>query len=154
MSRKWIVLVAVAMVSVAFVITRASTADDDEGPLHALMEKVNKTSLSIKKAVRTQAAFEKASDGKDVASLAEDLVKFASQAKEIKDAAKQAKDVPKPLETWNTLMESLIKSGDEVARAAKEGDYLATKAAYNTMAKQCAPCHDKFKKDADAGAGF
>jgi len=153
MCRKWIVLATTATVCVAFVVNGRSTADDDEGPLHALMEKVNRNSLSIKKGVRTADTFKRARDGKAVASLAEDLVKFAKQAKEITDAAKQAKDVPKPLETWNTLMDALIKSGDEVARAANKGDYAAAKTAYSSLAKQCAPCHDQFKKDKDAGGG-
>jgi hypothetical protein len=152
MSWKWIVLAAAATVSAGFVVTGSTTADD-ERPLERLMQKVNKTSLSIKKAVRTSATFKKAGNGKDVASDAEDLVKSAKEAKKILDAAKEAKDVPNALESWNKLMDALIQSGEDVAQAAKKGDYAAAKAAQLSMAKQCAPCHDQFKKDYGAGGG-
>jgi cytochrome c556 len=144
MSRKWIAL-ASSMVSVAFVVTGLALAADDEGPLHGLMEKVNKNNNSIKKAIRTPVAFKKAGNGKEVATQAEDLVKLAKKAKEITDAAKKAKDVPNAIETWNTLMDALIKSGDEVAVAANKGDYLAAKAAHKTMTAKCTACHEKFR---------
>jgi soluble cytochrome b562 len=135
------------MFTVAFVATSLSIAAYDEGPLHELMEMVNK---NIKKAVRTPVAFKKAGNGKEVATQAEDLVKLAKKAKDIKDAAKKAKEVPNAIETWNTLMDALIKSGDEVADAASKGDYQAAKAAHKTMTAKCAACHEKFRiEDAD-----
>jgi cytochrome c556 len=138
------------MFAVAFVATSISIAADDEGPLHGLMEMVNKDNNAIKKAVRTPVAFKKAGNGKEVATQAEDLVKLAKKAKDITDAAKKAKDVPNAVETWKTLMDALIKSGDEVADAASKGDYQAAKAAHKTMTAKCAACHEKFRiEDAD-----
>ncbi len=59
MHRKWMIL-GVTMVSVAVLTTGLSlAADEDEGPLHKLMEQVNAKSTAIKKAVRTPVAFKK-----------------------------------------------------------------------------------------------
>jgi cytochrome c556 len=146
MSRKWAVL-AVSMVSFGLLSAGLSIAADDESPLHPIMEKVNKASVTLKKNVRTPVNFKKAGNGKDVAADAETIVKLAKQARDIKDAAKKAKDVPNAVATWDELMDNLISSSEEVAKAASKGDYEASKAASKAMSSRCTACHEKFRID-------
>lgn len=58
MLRKWMVLAAM-MVSVSVLAAGLSMADDDESPVHKLMEKVGTKSNAIKKAIRTAPAYKK-----------------------------------------------------------------------------------------------
>jgi cytochrome c556 len=146
MSRKWVTL-AVSVVSFALLFAGLSMADDDESPLAKIMEKVNKSSLTVKKSVRTPVAFKKANNGKDVATEADTLVKLAKEAREITDAAKKAKDVPKPIDTWHELMDNFIGSTQTLAKAANKGDYEASKDAYKSVTARCAACHEKFRVD-------
>jgi soluble cytochrome b562 len=147
MSRKWAVL-AVSMSCCALVFAGLSIAGVEEGsPLEKIMEKVNKSNLSLKKNVRTLVAFKKANNGKDVADAAEAIGKLAKEAREIKDAAKKAKDVPNPIATWDELMDNLITSTDGLAQAANKGDYEASKAAFKSLSVRCTNCHEKFRVD-------
>ena len=78
MQRKWLIL-GVTMVSVAVLTAGLSLADEDEGPLHKLMEKVNAKSTAIKKAVRTPVAFKKAQDKDEIVKNGEELLKLAKE---------------------------------------------------------------------------
>lgn len=147
MSRKW-ALLAASTVSIGLLSAGLSMADDDESPLHPIMEKVNKASVSLKKNVRTPVNFKKANNGKDVAADADTIVKLAKQAREIKDAAKKAaKEVPNAVAVWDELMDNLIVSTEEVSVAANKGDYEKSKAASKTMSSRCTACHEKFRID-------
>src|SRR5262245_10445934 len=114
MSRKW-ALLAASMVSIGLLAAGISVPEGDEAPLHPIMEKVNKASVSLKKNVRTPVNFKKANNGKDVATDADTIVKLAKQARDIKDAAKKAKDVPNAVTVWDQLMDNLIASTEDVS---------------------------------------
>ena len=92
MPRKWMFLAA-AMISVSVLTVGVAGADDEDSPLHKLMERVNAKNLAITKGVRTAVAFKKAQT--DVVAAAEELTKLAKEARELgKDTVKKAKDVP------------------------------------------------------------
>jgi cytochrome c556 len=148
MSRKWVVLAA-SMLSFALLSAGLSLADDDEKgkALEKIMEKVNKTNLTLKKNVRSAVAFKKANNGKDVATDAEELVKLGKEAKAIKDAAKKAKDLPNAVATWDELMDGFINTSEGLAKAAHKGDYEASKDAFKSLTARCAACHEKFRVD-------
>ena len=59
MPRKWMFLAA-AMVSMSVLTVGIAGADDEDSPLHKLMERVNAKNLAITKGVRTAVAFKKA----------------------------------------------------------------------------------------------
>jgi cytochrome c556 len=144
MNRKWTVLSA-TMVAVALSVTGLSFADDEDSPLHKLMEKVNKANLAITKAVRTPPAYKKAQ--KEIVTNAEELGKLGKEARGMTDAAKKTKGVDKPEEKWTTLMDEFIKSTDEFAKEAGKSDatQVQVKAAYKNVSKKCANCHDVFR---------
>ena len=58
MPRKWMFLAA-AMVSMSVITVGVAGADDEDSPLHKLMERVNAKNLAITKGVRTAVAFKK-----------------------------------------------------------------------------------------------
>ena len=58
MLRKWTIL-GVTMAAVTVLATGFSMAQDEDSPLHKLMEEVNKKNLAITKGVRTAVAFKK-----------------------------------------------------------------------------------------------
>src|SRR3954453_19894951 len=108
MPRKWMILAA-AMVSVTALTVGIAGADDEDSPLHKLMEQVNAKNLAITKGVRTSVAFKKAQ--KDVVTSAEDLAKLAKEAKGLgKDVVKKAKDVKDGDTKWNELMDSFASA--------------------------------------------
>jgi cytochrome c556 len=150
MTRKWTVL-SVTMASVALLATGFSiAADDEDSPLHKIMEKVNKSNLVITKAIRTPPAFKKAQ--KDVVTQAEELAKLGKEARGLTEEVKKTKKPEagaNPVEKWNTLMDEFIKSSEEFAQeAAKAGVTQAqAKAAYKNVQKKCADCHAVFKSD-------
>src|SRR5262245_38020033 len=103
MLRKCMVL-AVAMVSVSVLTVGISIAQDEDSPLHKIMEQVNKQNLAITKGVRTAVAFKKAQQ--EVVTSAEELVKLSKEARGLgKDTVKKAKDVPDAATKWNQLMD-------------------------------------------------
>jgi cytochrome c556 len=148
MLRRWTVL-AGTMVSITALTVGISMADDEEGPLHKIMEQVNKMNLAITKGVRTAVAFKKAQ--KDVVASAEELVKLAKQAKPIKDAVKKAKDVPDADAKWDKYLDNLVKASENLAKVA--GAASATqpdvKAAHTAVKKACTDCHTVFRIEED-----
>jgi hypothetical protein len=139
-------ILAAVMVSGSVLTVGIAGADDEESPLHKLMEQVNAKSLAITKGVRTAVAFKKAQ--KDVASAAEDLVKLAKEAKGLgKDHIKKAKDVPNAGGKWNELMDSFASSSENLAKvagkaSAKQED---AKSAHTAVKKVCTDCHTIFR---------
>jgi cytochrome c556 len=146
MPRKWMVLAA-AMVSVTTLSVGITMADDDDSPLHKLMEKVNAKNLVITKGVRNPAGFAKAQ--KDVVASAEDLAKLAKEAGEMKDAVKKAKGVENADAKWTELMAVFGTASEHMAKVAgKPGaTQVEAKEAHATLKKSCAECHKIFKKD-------
>ncbi|MGE5756347.1 MAG: cytochrome C, partial [Planctomycetaceae bacterium] len=118
MQRKWLIL-GVTMVSVAVLTAGLSLADEDEGPLHELMEKVNAKSTAIKKAVRTPVAFKKAQASNDLVTNGEALLKLAKEARELaKEGIKKAKEVEDPEKKWVELMDALIAQTEKFVAEA------------------------------------
>jgi cytochrome c556 len=145
MPRKWMILAAV-MVSVSVLIVGVSMAQDEDSPLHKVMEQVNAKSLAITKGVRTAVAFKKAQA--DVAVAAEELHKLAKQAKGLgADHIKKAKDVPDAAAKWNELMDSFASSSDNLAKVAAKPSttQVEAKSAHTALKKVCTDCHTVFR---------
>jgi len=146
MQRKWMIL-ATALVSVFSLTVGLSLADDEDSPLHKLMEQVNAKNLVITKGVRTPVVFKKAQ--KEVVESAEELTKLAKQAKEIKDAVKKAKDVPNADGKWNELMDVFASTSDALAKVAAKSTATQeqAKTAHAAVKKACTECHNVFRVD-------
>lgn len=145
MPRKWMVLAAV-LLSVTTMTIGIAAADDEDSPLHKIMEQINKKNLAITKGVRTDPAFKKAQ--KDVVASAEEIAKHSKEARELgKDYIKKAKDVPNAGEKWNELMDHFTTKAQELAKVAgKAGAKQAeVKSAHNTLKKACTDCHNVFR---------
>src|SRR3954447_21526937 len=116
MRRKWTIL-GLTMAAVTALATGFAMAQDEDSPLHKLMEQVNAKNLVVTKGVRTAVGYKKAQ--KDVVTAAEDLAKLAGQARELgKDPIKKAKDVPNAEAKWNELMGAFASSSDNLAKVA------------------------------------
>jgi cytochrome c556 len=145
-------VLAAALLSVTAMTVGVAVADDEDSPLHKLMEKVNAKKATIFKGVRTPVAFKKAQ--KDVVASAEELVNLAKQTREdgevreeIKKKLKQAKDVSNPEGKWKELMDHFSSSAEELAKVAGKpsAKQEEAKAAYNTLNKNCTECHNVFR---------
>lgn len=144
MQRKWLIA-AVTMISFSALAAGLSLADE-EGPLHELMEKVNKNSNAIKKAVRTPVAYKKS--GKDIPGHADELIKLAKEAKEKgKDYAKKAKNVKEPEKRWLELSDAFATQLEKFhATASKPGTTQAqAKSAWGLVSQTCTNCHNDFR---------
>jgi len=124
-----------------------SRADDKEGPLEKIMEKVNKADAAIKKGTRNKVAFAK--QQKNVEKGAKDLIKLAKEAKDIKDAVKKAKDVAAPQKKWDDFIAELIKTSEELRDVAAKSNatYQDAKDKYGAVKKVCTDCHKDFRVD-------
>jgi cytochrome c556 len=154
MLRKWLVL-GVAMVSVTGLTVGVVVAQDEDSPLHKLMEQVNKTSNDIGKGVRTAISYKKSQ--KDVAKHSTELANLAKQVREgtgegvstaIKDVIKKAtKEVPDAESKWNGLMTSFGTTADHLAKIAAKADatQVEVKSAHTAVKKVCTECHNVFR---------
>jgi cytochrome c556 len=153
MQRKWMIAV-VTMFSVCALIAGVSFADDEEGPLHVLMEKVNKSSNAIKKATRTAVAYKKTESRPDILKNTEELIKLSKEARELgKDAVKKAaKTVKDPAKRWIELTDAFTKELEKFqATASKSGtDQAAAKKAYGLVSQSCTNCHNDFRVEEDS----
>ena len=144
MNRKWTIPGAV-MAAVALSVAGFSLADDDDSPIHKLMEKVNSKNAAINKAVRTPVAWAK--DGKKAAANADELSKLFKEARELKDSAEKQK---KPFDLWQKLMDVQIKETEEFAELARKNPKQPeAKAAFEKVKKACADCHKDFRVEDD-----
>jgi len=144
-------ILAAAMVSVTALTVGIAGADDEDSPLHKIMEKVQAKNLLILKGVRTKVAFAKSQ--KDVADSAEELVKLAKEARALGgDYIKKAKDVPNPSARWNELMDGFANSSENLAKVAGKSNatHEQAKDAFNTVKKACADCHKDFRVEDEA----
>ena len=144
MNRKWAVL-AIATVSAALMASGFSFArdDDEETPLHKVMEKVQAENIKITKGVRNAAMFKKSQ--KDVVTAAENLVKLGKEAKPMTDTAKNNKEVEKPVEKWNTLMDAFLKEAEDFSKKVGSADQPKAKDDYKKVSRACTNCHDVFR---------
>jgi cytochrome c556 len=145
MQRKWLIAAA-TMISFSVLAAGLSLADDEEGPLHEIMEKVNSKSNAIKKAIRTPVAYKKS--GKDIPGHTEELLKLAKEAKEKgKDYAKKAKGVKEPEKRWLELSEAfsteLTKFNDTMGKSGIT--QAQAKKAWGLVSQSCTNCHNDFR---------
>ena len=141
MKRKWTLLAVVSLTTVLLAST-AALADDKEGPLHVLMEKVNKSNSALRKATRTPVEYKKSF--KKVEEEAKELVKLGKEARPLKDAVTSK---TKPYETWVKEMDEFIKASEELAAVAAKGDGMQAQAkdAFTAVSKTCTNCHNDFR---------
>jgi cytochrome c556 len=139
-------VLAAALLSVTTLTVGISAADDEDSPLHKLMEQVNAKNNAITKGVRTPVAYKKAQE--TVVKSAEEIVKLSKQAKGLgKDYIKKAKDVPNAAGKWDELMDHFTAKAEELVKVAEKSDSKQeeAKAAHNTLKKSCADCHTIFR---------
>ena len=150
MNRKWIVAIA-TMFSFSALVAGLSLADDEGGPLHDVMEKVNAKSNAIKKATRTKVAYAKAQ--KDLPVLAEELVKLSKEAKDLsKEGVKKApKTVKEPEKQWAELCDAFTKELEKFHAKVTDSKttFAEAKSAYSPVSQSCTKCHDVFRIEED-----
>ena len=141
MSRKWTILASV-VTAVTLMATGLSLAQDEDSPLHKLMEQVNTKNNAIKKATRTAVAYKKSQ--KDLAKYAEELIDLGKQARAITSAAEKEK---KPVAEWQKLCDDFLAKTEEykgiVSNASTTQD--VAKKSYNPVALSCTNCHNVFR---------
>ena len=144
MPRKWMILAAATFAFTTLTVG-LSIADDEDSPLHKLMEQVNTKNLVVTKGVRTAPAFKKSQ--KDVVAAAEELSKLAKQARDMKDAVKKAKDVPNAAAKWNELMDNFASASETLAKVAggSSATNVQAKEAHTAVKKTCTECHNVFR---------
>src|SRR4051812_36533222 len=111
MQRKWMIALS-SMFAFSVMLAGISLADDEEGPLKQLMEKIQAKSTVIKKAYRNPVTFKKSQ--KDVAPAAADLIKLSKEARGMwKEAAKKAKGVKDVEKDWVELCDAFTKEAQK-----------------------------------------
>ena len=143
MLRKWTILGS-TMAAVTALATGFAMAQDEDSPLHKLMEQVNAKNLAITKGVRTPVAFKKSQ--KVVADSATELVKLSKEARVFKEPSEKQKQ---PYETWTKLMDDMTKASEELAKVAGEdgATQAQAKKAHATVKASCTACHNVFRVD-------
>ena len=143
MLRKWTIL-GLTMAAVATLATGFAMAQDEDSPLHKIMEEVNRKNLVITKGVRTAVAFKKAQE--DVVESAKELAKLSKEAREFKEPSEKQKQ---PFETWTKLMDDMTKASEELAKVAGEDGATQAKAkkAHAAVKASCTACHNVFRVD-------
>jgi cytochrome c556 len=147
MNRKWVAL-TVTLVSAALFVTGISiAADDEDSPLHKIMEKVQAKNTAITKGVRNPSFYAKSQ--KAVSSAAEDLVKLGKEAKPYNEVAKKKKEVADPVAKWEGFMDDFVKEADTFAKlVAKPGTKQPeAKEGYKAVSKSCNACHEVFRPE-------
>lgn len=143
MLRKFLT-VSAAMAAAIVLCAAASSARDDESPLHKLMEGVNKKNAALTKALKSVTSYKK--DQAKAAAAAEDMLKAAEESKKDTSAvAKQKKTVAE----WNKLSDDFIKKSADLKAAIGKGtsksEYDQAKAAHAAVKASCSSCHDVFR---------
>jgi cytochrome c556 len=145
MFRKWTISLAV-MSAVSVALAGISMADDEDSPLHKLMEKVNTTGNAIKKATRTVVAYKKSQA--ELPKLADEMIKLATEAKKFKEPSEKQK---KQYSEWEKLCDDWIKETEKfkelVAKPTTKQE--AAKKAYNSVNTTCTDCHKVFRVEDD-----
>ncbi len=149
MAKRKVSVLLVAMILSALAVsglTTATAANDEDSPLHKLMEKVQAHNSTILKGVRNPVMFKKSQD--KVVEAAKELSKLGKEARAFTEPAKEQKQ---PQEKWTALMDSFIKEADTFGETAAKKDIAQAevKNAYKGVQKSCTNCHDIFRKDED-----
>ena len=146
MPRKWTTLAA-ALTATLVMASGLSWADDEDSPLHKLMEQVNAKSLAIKKAIRSPVAYKKAQ--KDVVKNADALIDLGKKSREFTEPATKQK---KSQDEWTRLVDDFVKKTegfrDTVAKTGTTQDQA--KKAFGAVNTSCSACHSVFRVEEDA----
>jgi cytochrome c556 len=145
MLRKWSVLGGTVAAIALLAAGLSLAADDDDSPLHKVMEKVQATNVTIIKNVRTAVQYKKGQS--DVAKAAEELVKLGKEAKPLGDGPAKAQN--KSIEDWNKLSDAFIKEAEQFSALVAKSDTEQAKAkdAYKSVSRSCTACHEVFRVD-------
>jgi cytochrome c556 len=146
MQRKWTVLAA-AVVSVTVIAVGLAMAQDEDSPLHKIMEEVNKNNLIITKGVRNAVSFKK--EQQKVVTSAKELVTLAKKAREREYGEKAAQKQKKTYEDWTRMIDAFTTKADMlVTVASKSGaTQAAAKKAFTAVKAACTNCHNDFRVD-------
>jgi cytochrome c556 len=143
MLKKWTIL-GLTMAAMTAMVTGFAMAQDEDSPLHKIMEQVNAKNLVITKGVRTAVAFKKSQ--KDVAESAKELVKLSKEARVFKEPSEKQKQ---PYDKWTALMDDMTKASEDLAKVAEKDDVTQAQAkkAHATVKASCTACHNVFRVD-------
>jgi cytochrome c556 len=142
MLRKWSVLAAV-MAPMAALTVGLAWADDEDSPLHKMMEVVNKKNNEINKGVRTPVNFKK-SQG-EIVKAAKEISKLSKEFREDKTAVAKSKEPGATQEKWTALMDDFTKLTDKLAEVAEKEGQAQAKDAHTAVKKSCGECHKVFR---------
>ena len=145
MNRKWATLAVMTFLS-AFVVAGFTLAqEEDESPLHKIMEKVQSENGKITKGVRNAVMFKKSQ--KDVVTAAENLVKLAKEAKPLNDVAKENTEVEDAVKKYEEFSANFTKEAEDFHKfvSGDNVDQKEAKAEYKKVTKTCTTCHDVFR---------
>ena len=143
MVRKWMILGASLAVCTTL-LAGFSMADDDDSPLHKLMEKVGKQNNAIKKATRTEVAYKKAVSDGSLAKVTDELIKLGKESRDFKEPAEVAK---KTQEEWTKLVDDFVAKTEKFKGLIGKGDAASVKDSVKAINTTCTACHDVFKKE-------
>ena len=143
MVRKWMILGA-SLAICTTMLAGFSVADDDDSPLHKLMEKVGKGNNAIKKATRTEVAYKKAVSDGSLAKHADELIKLGKESRDFKEPAEKEK---KSQDEWTKLVDDYVAKVEKFKGVIAKGDVAAAKDSVKAIGSTCSACHDVFKKD-------
>jgi cytochrome c556 len=117
-------------------------AQDDESPLHKIMEKVQANNLTALKGTRTAVNYKKNRD--NVIASAKELTKLGKEARVFTEPAKKENQ---PQAKWEELMDSYLKEVDTFTTLIEKTETTQpdAKAAYKKVQASCTSCHDVFR---------
>lgn len=143
MVRKWMILGA-SLALCTTLLAGFSVADDDDSPLHKLMEKVGKQNNALKKSIRTEVAYKKATSDGSLVKATEELIKLAKESRAFTEPAVAEK---KSQEEWTKLVDDFVAKTEKFKGGIGKGDSAAAKDSFKAVGASCSACHDVFKKE-------
>jgi len=123
--------------------TPVPVALDGDGPLHEIMEGVNKQNNTLRKGVRTAVAYKKSYE--EVLAASEEMVKLAKKAQEVKEYAEKLNKIKE----WNDLSQKFTESAEQLLTIVKDKQKTQKEAndQWKAMGKTCTDCHNVFRID-------
>ncbi len=149
MSRKWVLLLSVALGTAAGLAAVSSVAADDtdakakaKSPIQKLMIKMEEQTKAIQATISSPARFKKAGSGKDIAPAAEELVKMGKENGKFTEPAVSQK---KPQQKWVEYNAAFVLASEEMIKSAKKKDYQDLRKALKSLDSSCSNCHGLFR---------
>lgn len=133
--------------AVVLFATGFSLAQDEDTPLHKLMEKVQKNNSTILKYVNAKRETSTTPKRADVVTASAELHKLAKEARGLGEGP--AKDQKKTVAEWEKLSDSFIKESDDFAKVLAKPATTKPEAkdAFRKVSKSCTDCHDVFRPE-------